>query len=108
MTQLPKADEVPDAVEACFHVCIDIPGFGRSTGNSKTLVANPATVLSDVIRSLGKSHAYALVGAEMGVSIIVKVSGAARVAGVAGVTSVTRVTRLDHRQGECSQHVWRV
>jgi len=70
--QLPKADEVPDPVDACFHVCIDIPGYGRSVGNPKAIKETPAAVLSDVIRSLGKSHAYALVGMDQATPIIIK------------------------------------
>lgn len=74
MRQLPKQDEEPTSIEACFHVAIDIPGFGRSAGHPKAMIEEPAALLSDVVRSLGKSHAYAMIGSELGSSIVVKVS----------------------------------
>eukprot|EP00966_Prymnesium_polylepis_P017378 400736-Prymnesium_polylepis.3 len=65
LMQLPSNDGSEEAkapkVDACWHVAIDLPGHGRS---HQVEWNNPADVLADVFRSLGKTHAYALVGSE--------------------------------------------
>jgi hypothetical protein len=45
-----------------FHVSVDCPGYGRTDGDCQTIRSYPAAFLRDVMRSLGKTHAYCLVG----------------------------------------------
>ena len=76
LLQLPNGDaedKAPD-VDACFHVAIDLPGFGLSAKDPKRpwSTTETADILSDIFRSLGKTHAYALVGSETSCSFILK------------------------------------
>ena len=50
----------------CYHVAIDCPGYGRSPGDRQTIRSYPGAFLSDVVSSLGKSRAYAVVGSSQG------------------------------------------
>uniref|UniRef100_A0A7S3BHK6 EF-hand domain-containing protein n=1 Tax=Haptolina ericina TaxID=156174 RepID=A0A7S3BHK6_9EUKA len=77
LRQLPQLGERAEAaeVDACFHVAIDLFGFGKSAANAaafRSLKTTPAVVLADIIRSLGKSHAYAMVAVEHSANIVVK------------------------------------
>ena len=74
--QLPNSNlevKAPE-VDACFHVAIDLPGYGLSEKDPERPWANtePADVLADIMRSLGKTHAYALVGSEQSAAFILK------------------------------------
>jgi len=49
-----------------YHVAIDCPGYGRSPGERQVVRSFPGSLLKDVIRSVGKSQAYSLVGSSQG------------------------------------------
>ena len=49
-----------------FQVAIDCPGYGRSEGSMSIIRASPAALVADVVRSLGKQHAFALAGSSQG------------------------------------------
>ena len=55
-----------------FHVAIDCPGRGHSGGDDRTMVDRPEALLADVVRCLGKRHAFAIVGATRGASSVLR------------------------------------
>jgi len=56
-------------VDRFFHVAIDCPGYGRSIGDCQTIRSYPGEFLSEIVKNLGKKHAYALVGSSQGLCI---------------------------------------
>jgi len=55
-----------------FHVAIDCPGLGRSAGDATAMAEAPDALLADVVRSLGKRHAFAIVGAARGAACVLR------------------------------------
>ena len=59
----PVEEQSPREHEGLFHVALDLPGCGQSEGRLKAFIDDPAQVLADVAKCLGKTHVFALVGA---------------------------------------------
>jgi hypothetical protein len=49
-----------------YHVAIDCCGYGRSPGDRQAIRSYPGALIRDVVRALGKTVAYALVGSSQG------------------------------------------
>ena len=52
--------------DSYLHLAIDCPGYGRTKGDCQTIRSYPAELLSEVVKALGKKHAYALIGSSQG------------------------------------------
>ena len=79
-------------------MAIDLPGFGLSEKDLEHVwkTSETADVLEDIMRCLGKTHAYALVGAEASTAFVLKALAErpafARFAVLQAPTAVTYVT----------------
>ena len=60
------SDSAESSNSSFFHVAIDCPGYGGSSGDRQTVRSYPAELLQQVIRALGKTRALALVGCSQG------------------------------------------
>jgi pimeloyl-ACP methyl ester carboxylesterase len=68
----PVEEQSPREPQGLFHVALDLPGCGQSEGRLKAFNDDPAQVLADVAKCLGKTHVFALVGAGNGANAILR------------------------------------
>lgn len=53
-------------VNSFYHVSIDCPGYGRSSGDKQSVRSYPGQLFTEVVQALGKRFAWCLVGSSQG------------------------------------------